>query len=174
MNQAVTFLGQAELLEEPFADSRLLPVERRRPELDRLLHLDSLLQLRRTGGWTPMRSCSSYTSRTAIEAEHRDRAAVGRADTLDTFHRRALPGTVRSDEAEDLAITNFKRDVVDGHGLPIAFSDRGNLDDRACGALSAHESPPTLTSPRSAPSTGTFPTPSRVSRDGHPCRRSRW
>src|SRR6185312_4109204 len=49
------------------------------------------------------------------------------------LHRRRLAGAVRSDEAEDLAIVDLERDVVDRQGFAVGLADSGDSDDRTGG-----------------------------------------
>jgi len=64
-----------------------------------------------------------------VEAEHRDCSFVGNAIALYALHRRRLTGAVRTNEAEDLALEHFERDVVHGYGAAVTLAQVGDGDD---------------------------------------------
>src|ERR1019366_1905412 len=127
----IALVGEAELVEQLVAHRRLLAVKRR-PQLHRLPDLDPLLELRLLELHAdPFLQLVDVAE--GIEAEHGDRAAVGRADPLDAFHGGGLARTVGADEAEDLAVADVEGDLIHGYGLAVSLADAGDLDD-----LSAH------------------------------------
>ena len=65
-----------------------------------------------------------------VQAEHRDRAAVGSPQPLDALHRRGLAGAVGADQPEDLAVVDVERHLVDGDRRAVGLADAGNVDDR--------------------------------------------
>ncbi len=57
-------------------------------------------------------------------------APVAYPKTADTFDRSGLPGTVRSENSEDLAFVDGKRHVVDAPTSRIPFAQMSYLDNR--------------------------------------------
>ena len=58
-----------------------------------------------------------------VEGQHRDRTRLGSADALHAFHRGGLARPVGADEAEDLALADVERDVVDRGVRAVALAD---------------------------------------------------
>jgi hypothetical protein len=91
----IPLVDEAKLLEQPFAVDRGLPVKRG-PEVYRFPHFDSLLQLRLLQlNSNPLLQLVYVFE--GIKTQHRDGAAVGRAQTLDALHRSGLPCPVGPD-----------------------------------------------------------------------------
>ena len=104
----------------------------RPPEVHRLPHLDSLLELRLLVLHAdPLAERVGIASR--IEAEHGDGSLVGNAIALDALHRGRLARAVRTNEPEDLALEHLERDVVHRHGAAVALAQVGNGDDDPIG-----------------------------------------
>ncbi len=130
----VPLVGQTELLQQPIGVDGLLAVERR-PEIDGLPYLDPLLQLCLLQlHANPLLQRVDVADR--IHAEHRDRPSIRRAQPFDALHRRRLAGAVRPDQAEDLAVVNVERDLVDGDGRAVGLADARDVDDRGSHRLS--------------------------------------
>src|SRR5262245_20830548 len=118
----VALVGETELFEEPHAVGPRSSVERS-PEIDGLPHFDPLLELRllelNADALLERIDVAKW-----IEAEDRDRSAIRDTQALDALERRGLAGAVRSDQAEDLAVVDLERHLVDGDrpavGLPAA------------------------------------------------------
>src|ERR1700722_18694638 len=64
-----------------------------------------------------------------IQSQNRNGAAVRPAHSFDALHRGSLPGAVWADQAEDLALVDFERNLGDGHRRPVGLADAENLDD---------------------------------------------
>ena len=130
----VPLVGQPEAIEERLAVDGV-GIERR-PEVDRLPHLDALLELRLLElDPDPLLQLTGVPDR--IERQHRDGAAVGRAEALDALHRGRLAGAVGADEPEDLALENLEAHVVDGDRLAVGLADAVDLDDGSGGRHAA-------------------------------------
>src|SRR5262245_18077637 len=56
-------------------------------------------------------------------------AAVGREEAADQVHQRGLPRAVRSDQAEELALADRQRDVVDGSVAAERLRDVPDLQE---------------------------------------------
>ena len=65
-----------------------------------------------------------------IEAEHAHVAAVVAAQSLDELDAGGLAGTVRSEDAEDLALVDPERDVVDRDEIAVPLAQTLDGDDR--------------------------------------------
>ena len=123
----VPLVAQAELLDQAIAVHRL-PIERR-PEADGFPDLDPLLELRLLELHAdPLLQRVDVPS--GIQAQDRDGAAIGRAQTLDALHRRGLAGAVRPDQPEDFPRLHVERDLVHGDGPAVRLPDGGNVNDR--------------------------------------------
>ena len=95
--------------------------------MDGLPHLDAFLELRLLElDADTLLQLIDIAKR--VEAQHRDRTAVRFPDTLDALQRRGLAGAVRSDQAEDFAILNVERDLIDGDGPSVGLADAGDAD----------------------------------------------
>ena len=100
--------------------------------MNRFLHLDSLLEL----GFLELNSdpvLKLVDVAKRVESEHRDRSAIGRAQSLDALERRRLAGAVRADQPEYLAVVNLEGDIIDRDSRFVGFSKSGNLDDGLLG-----------------------------------------
>ena len=119
MNQASRFSPRPSCSSSAIAvDGR--PVQRR-PQADGLAHRDSLLQLGVLELHAdPLLERVGLPHR--IEPEHRDDAAIGRAQPLDAFHRGGLAGAVRADQPEDLGRLHREGHVVHGHGAAVGLA----------------------------------------------------
>ena len=122
----VTLLPQTKLLEQVVAIDRCR-VERL-PEVDRLPHFDTFLELRLLK-LHPDPVLQGETVASGVKAEDRNLTAVRRAQSGDAFHRRRLARAIRSDEAEDLTTSDGKRHAVDGDERAVALSNAVNADD---------------------------------------------
>ena len=123
----VALLGKAELFEQAIAVADGLLVERR-PQVNGFPHLDAFLQVRLLQLHADaLLQLVDIGER--IEAQHRDRAPIGLANPLDALHRRGLAGAVGTDQAEDLAVVDLERHVVDRDGLAVGLADAGDADD---------------------------------------------
>src|SRR5680860_553101 len=65
-----------------------------------------------------------------IEAEHTERALVRAPQALKALHRGGLARPVRAEQAEDLTLGHFERDVLHRHGRAVAFSEPAHGDGR--------------------------------------------
>src|SRR2546423_71157 len=100
----------------------------RAPEVDRLPHLDPLLEVRFLVLHTdPLPEGVGIAA--WVEAEHRDRPLVGDAIALDALHRGRLTGAVRTYQSKDLTLQHFERHVVDGHRAAVALTQVGDGND---------------------------------------------
>ena len=100
----------------------------RGPEIHRLPNLDPLLELRllKLHSNTVLQLIHIAER---IQAQDRDGSAVRPAHSFDALHRGCLPCAVRTDQAEDFALADFKRNVGNGHRRAVGFADAGYLDD---------------------------------------------
>src|SRR5688572_27449392 len=117
----VALVSEAQLVEKPIS-VRALPAVQRRPEVDRFPDLDSLLQLRllKLHADTLLQGVSVAAR---IQAEHRHRAAIRRPHAFHALHRRRLAGAVGSEKAEDLAIADVERHVVNRDGASVGLAE---------------------------------------------------
>ncbi len=145
----IPLVDQAQLVEQPFAVDCFSVIERG-PEVDGFPNFDPLLQLRLLELHTDA-VLQLVNVLEGIQAQHRDDAAVGRAQTLDAFHRGGFSRAVGTDQAKNLAVVHVERHVVDRQHVSseraVGFADAGNLDD------GRHECRPTTRTQVSAPIT---------------------
>jgi hypothetical protein len=111
---------------------QLLPVGRVPVERGVQLHRLADLQLLRQLALLQLRAehlaqLVLVTSR--VQPGDPDGAAVRRAQPLDAFDGRGLAGTVRAQDAEDLAFFDGEADSVDGRGVAVPFDEVVDLDD---------------------------------------------
>jgi len=100
----------------------------RPPEIHRLPYLDPLLEMRLLELHSNMVLQLIHVAQ-RIQAEDRDGAPVRPAHSFEALHRGCLPCAVRTDQPEDFAFADFKRNVGDGHCRPVGFADAGNFND---------------------------------------------
>jgi hypothetical protein len=98
-----------------------------KPTAPRLADGDALLQLRLLQLHADLLLQRVDVSH-RIEPEHDDRAVVRPAQSLDTFHRRCLAGTVGTDQAEDFSRLHVERHAVNGDRAPVGFAERYNVN----------------------------------------------
>ena len=174
----VPFVGEAELFQQPIAVHGFRV--QRGPQIHRLPDLDPLLELRLLELHSNTVLQLIHVAE-RIQAQDRDGAAVRPAHSFDALHRGCLPCAVRTDQAEDFAFADFKRNLGDGHRRPVGLADAGNLDDwtrsrRTTFLLRYQENirrrcPPNFTR-AAAPSSDQFGTPSAPAHNRLESRRS--
>jgi len=71
-----------------------------------------------------------------IEPQHADPSGIGLAESLEDLHGGGLPGAVRAEDAEDLALGDLERDVPHRHGVAVALGQVLDLDDGCPGRSS--------------------------------------
>jgi ATP-binding cassette subfamily B protein len=64
-----------------------------------------------------------------VQAEDPDRPGVPCAHALDALDGRGLPGPVRAEDAEDLALLDGEGDVVHRDGGPVGLAEVLHLND---------------------------------------------
>jgi len=64
-----------------------------------------------------------------VEAQDAQFAGIGAAQPFDTLHARGLARAVRADQAENLALIDFKGDSVDGYDRPICLTQVLDFND---------------------------------------------
>ena len=114
-----------DLFEESIAIDRAL-IEGR-PEIDRFPDPDALLQL----GFLELHADPALQAgriSLRVEAEDGDRAAVRSSHAFDALHGRGLAGAVGSNEAEDLALEDFQRDIFHGNRGTVVLAQPGDGD----------------------------------------------
>ena len=98
--------------------------------MDGFPDLDSLLELRflKLNSY-PVLKLVDVTE--GVEPENRDSSPIRRSQAFDAFEGGRFAGPVRADEAEDLAIVDFERDIIDRNDRFVRLSKSRNLDDCA-------------------------------------------
>ncbi len=118
-------VAEAELLEQPPAvDGSGIE---RRPESDRLLYFDPLLQLRFLQLHADSLLQAAHVTK-RIEPEHRNLSGIRRPQPFDALQRGGLAGAVWANQAEDFPRLDLERHVVDGQRGPIGFADVRDAD----------------------------------------------
>ncbi len=122
----VPFAGETQLFEQPVAiyDLRV----QRRPQVYGFPYLDPLLELCLLK-LHPNAILYLIHVAKRIQAQDRDDALVRPADAFHALHRGCFSRAVGADQPEDFAFADFKRNIRNGHGVPVGLADAGNLDD---------------------------------------------
>ena len=63
-----------------------------------------------------------------VEPEHSDRAAIRMAQALEAFDGGRLPSAVRAEDAEDLALLDAERQVIDGRCVAVGLAQLIHCD----------------------------------------------
>ena len=129
MNQALRLSVRPSCSSSRSPSSGFLPIERS-PQVDRLPHLDALLQLRLLQLHADA-VLQFVDVAEGVEPQNRDGAAIGLAQSLNALHCGGFSGAVWPDQAEDLTLVYFKRGLGYSDRPAVAFADTGYLDDRA-------------------------------------------
>jgi hypothetical protein len=64
------------------------------------------------------------------QAQDRDGASIGRAETFNALHRGGLASAVGSDQTKYFPRLNVERDVVQSDGPTVGLPDSGNVNSR--------------------------------------------